>query len=87
MRVIPANPAPGTCYGADPAFTDERESAPLDVACSVDFYGPTALGLMDAEPSILHHDGPRSPATALLGREPQPPASVGADGGSPTVSR
>ena len=54
---------------ADPTFTDEPGSAALDIACYVDFYGPTALDLMDAEPSIIHHGGPGSPETALLGTQ------------------
>jgi acetyl esterase/lipase len=54
---------------ADPSFTDEPDSVPLDIACYVDFYGPTALDLMDAEPSTMDHNGPGSPETALLGAE------------------
>jgi fermentation-respiration switch protein FrsA (DUF1100 family) len=55
--------------GDDPEFTDEPEAPPLEIGCFVDFYGPTALDLMDAEPSAMDHSGPGSPETALLGTD------------------
>jgi acetyl esterase/lipase len=55
--------------GNDPTLTDEPEDDPLPISACVDFYGPTALDLMDSEPSEMNHNGPGSPETALLGVE------------------
>lgn len=53
----------------DPTFTDEPDADPLAISCYVDFYGPTALDLMDSEPSTMQHSGPGSPESELLGAE------------------
>jgi acetyl esterase/lipase len=50
-------------------LTDEQSAPPLDVACYVDFYGPTALDRMDDEPSIMPHSEVGSPESDLLGGE------------------
>jgi acetyl esterase/lipase len=55
--------------GDDPTLTDEPEDDPLPISACIDFYGPTALDLMDSEPSEMVHHGPGSPETALLGVE------------------
>ena len=47
--------------------SDEPQEPAVSVACCVDFYGPTALSLMDAEPTAMVHDAPGSPETVLLG--------------------
>lgn len=54
----------------DPAFTDEPDAAPLDIACCVDFYGPCALDLMDDEPSVMDHGGPGSPEATYSASRP-----------------
>lgn len=55
--------------GDDPTLTDEPESHALPISACVDFYGPTALDLMDGQPGGMTHNGPGSPETALLGVE------------------
>lgn len=56
-----------TGHGA--LLTDEPGERPLDIACYVDFYGPTALDQMDDEPSIMPHSEAGSPESDLLGGE------------------
>jgi acetyl esterase/lipase len=53
----------------DPAFVhpDEGEDGPLGVRAVVDFYGPTDIAAMSAEPSAMDHDAPGSPEGLLLG--------------------
>jgi len=55
--------------GGDRTLTDEPDSDPLPISACVDFYGPTALDLMDSQPSGMEHNGPGSPETDLLGVE------------------
>ena len=56
--------------GDDPAWSDEPDAGPLPVACVVDFYGPTALDLMDDEPTTMAHGSAGSPESLLLGGSP-----------------
>jgi acetyl esterase/lipase len=53
----------------DDGLTDEPGSEALPFRACVDFYGPTALDLMDSQPTTINHNGPGSPETALLGVE------------------
>jgi acetyl esterase/lipase len=53
----------------DDTLTDEPGSDPLPFKACVDFYGPTALDLMDTQPTSINHNGPGSPETGLLGVE------------------
>lgn len=56
--------------GDDPSWSDEPDSAPLPISCAVDFYGPTALDLMDDEPTTMAHSSAGSPESMLLGGAP-----------------
>ncbi|GAB3460113.1 alpha/beta hydrolase [Kineococcus endophyticus] len=53
----------------DPAFVhpDEGGEGPLGVRAVVDFYGPTDIAAMSAEPSAMDHDAPDSPEGLLIG--------------------
>jgi acetyl esterase/lipase len=55
--------------GGDTTLTDEPGSEPLPISVCVDFYGPTALDLMDSQPTTMAHRGPGSPEADLLGVE------------------
>ncbi|MEZ0163761.1 alpha/beta hydrolase fold domain-containing protein [Kineococcus sp. LSe6-4] len=53
----------------DPAFAHPEEDGhgPLGVRAVVDYYGPTDIAAMSAEPSAIDHDGPDSPEGRLIG--------------------
>lgn len=51
-------------------FSDEPEAPPLELACCVDFYGPSALDEMNTEPTTMDHDAAGSPESDLLGGAP-----------------
>jgi acetyl esterase/lipase len=51
----------------DAEYTDEKETPPLDVKVFVDYYGPSDIGRMNEQPSIMDHISPDSPEGSLIG--------------------
>lgn len=51
----------------DLAQFDDEPGEPLDLKAFIDFYGPTDLGRLNAEPTTMDHSDPDSPEGRLLG--------------------